>query len=77
MDEKEYKECQFIYYEMRFTTYEEFLKDAFIIKRMYRNLTNKLFYRWYIYAHKISWERKESMWAFLNDDITYDELKLR
>lgn len=74
MTENEYQECRFIDLEMRFTTFEEFVSDAGAIKRLYCNLKNKLFYKWYVYAHLFSTSRKNAIWEYLNDDITYEKL---
>ena len=75
MTEKDYMECRFIDIEMRFYTFEDFLRDAKAIKRLYKQLNHKIFYQWYIYANiHISRKRKNMMWAFLNDDLTYEQL---
>lgn len=75
MTEADYKECRFIDSEMRFTTYESFLEDARAIKRLYKALNHKLFYQWYVYANiHISLNRKNLMWSYLNDDISYETL---
>ena len=74
MTENDYLECRFIDIEMRFTTFESFLKDAKAIKRLYKALNHKLFYKWYVYANiHISLKRKNLMWSYLNDDITYEQ----
>lgn len=74
MTETDYKECRFIDTEMRFTTFESFLKDAKALKRMYKALNHKLFYKWYVYANiHISLNRKNLMWSYLNDDLTYEK----
>lgn len=74
MTEADYKECRFIDVEMRFSTFEEFLEDAAAIKRLYGILNHKLFYMWYVYAHLFSLNRKNAIWEYLNDDITYEKL---
>lgn len=75
MTEMDFKECRYIDIEMRFLTFESFLEDAKAIKRMYRALTHKIFYKWYVYANvHISLNRKNLMWSYLNDDITYEKL---
>lgn len=74
MTENDYLECRFIDIEMRFTTFESFLRDAKAIKRLYKALNHKLFYKWYVYANiHISLKRKNLMWSYLNDDITYEQ----
>lgn len=75
MTESDYKECRFIDTEMRFTTFDSFLRDARAIKRLYSALNHKIFYKWYVYANiHISLNRKNLMWCYLNNDITYDDL---
>lgn len=75
MTELEYRECRFIDSEMHFTTFDSFLKDAKAIKRLYKALNHKLFYQWYVYANiHISLNRKNLMWSYLNDDLTYNDL---
>lgn len=75
MTESDYKECRYIDIEMRFTTYDSFLEDARAIKRLYKQLNHKIFYKWYVYANiHISLDRKNKMWCYLNDDLTYEQL---
>jgi hypothetical protein len=75
MTETDYKECRYIDIEMRFTTYDSFLEDARAIKRLYKQLNHKIFYKWYVYANiHISLDRKNKMWCYLNDDLTYEQL---
>lgn len=75
MTESDYKECRYIDIEMRFTTYDTFLEDARAIKRLYKQLNHKIFYKWYVYANiHISLDRKNKMWCYLNDDLTYEQL---
>lgn len=74
MTEEEYRECVFISEELRFYTFEEFVLNAIWIKKMYRDLEHKLFYRWYVYAHQFSTKRKDAIWEYLNGDINYVEL---
>ena len=74
MTETDYKECRFIDIEMRFNTFEEFVRDAGAIKRLYGALNHKLFYKWYVYSHLFSTIRKNAIWEYLNDDIDYEKL---
>lgn len=75
MTESDFKECRYIDIEMRFTTYDSFLEDARAIKRLYKQLNHKVFYKWYVYANiHISLDRKNKMWCYLNDDLTYEQL---
>ena len=75
MTESDYLECRYIDTEMRFTTFESFIKDAGAIKRMYKCLHHILFFKWYLYANiHISLKRKNMIWLYLNDDITFEQL---
>lgn len=75
MTEQDYKECAFIDIEMRFYTYEDFVKNAWGIKRLYRCLNHKIFYKWYVYSNiNISLKRKNIIWQYLNDDMSYEKL---
>lgn len=74
MTEKDYMECKYIDIEMRFNTFDSFVEDAGAIKRMYKALNHKIFYKWYIYSHLFSVRRKNAIWQYLNDDITYEKL---
>ena len=74
MTETDYKECRSIDIEMRFNTFEEFVEDAGAIKLLYGALNHKLFYKWYVYAHLFSNKRKNAIWEYLNDDISYEKL---
>ena len=75
MTEADYKECRFIDTEMRFMDFDSFLRDARAIKRLYKALNHKIFYKWYVYANThISLNRKNLMWCYLNDDITFEVL---
>lgn len=74
MTELDYKECKYIDIEMRFLTFDDFLRDCKAIKRMYKQLTHKIFYMWYVYANiHISLYRKNLMWSYLNDDLEYEK----
>lgn len=74
MTESDYRECVFIDIEMRFITFDDFVEDARAIKRLYKALNHKLFYKWYVYSHMMSVGRKNAIWQYLNDDITYEKL---
>lgn len=77
MTEKDYLECRFIDIEMRFYTFDDFLNNAYAIKRLYNMLNHKLFYKWYVYANiHISNKRKNAIWMFLNNDISFEKLTL-
>lgn len=77
MKEVDFTECKFIKEQLRFLFFKDFCKDCFIIKRAYGKLSNdgKIFYKWYLYSHiNIDLNKKNIIWSFLNDDITYEEL---
>lgn len=74
MTESEYKECVFVDIEMRFFTFDDFVRDAKAIKRLYKVLRHPIFYKWYVYSHMISVSRKNAIWQYLNDDIDYEKL---
>lgn len=74
MTENDYMECKFIDIELRFNTFESFMEDAIAIKRLYKALNHKIFYKWYVYSHLFSVARKNAIWQYLNDDITYEKL---
>ena len=75
MKEEDYKLCYFIEQEMRFYTFNEFLENAHIIKRMYNVLNHKIFYKWYVYSHIMGLKRKDRLWEYLNGDIDFETLR--
>lgn len=74
MKETDYMECVYIDTEMRFDTFESFVRDAKALKRMYECLSHKIFYKWYVYSHLFSVGRKNAIWQYLNDDIDFEKL---
>lgn len=76
MKEEDYKMCYYIDQEMRFYTFEDFLKNAKCIKRMYQVLNHKIFYKWYVYSHVMGLKRKDRIWEYLNGDIEYEILEV-
>lgn len=74
MREDEYRECKYIDSDMRFYVFEDFIKRGKHIKMIYNVLNHKIFYKWYVYAHSISIKRKNAIWEYLNDYISYEEL---
>lgn len=71
----EIKECEFIIANMDFLTYQDFIKDAIVLKRMFNKLKNKIFYKWYIYSNiNISIRRKNMIWEYLNGDTNLDKI---
>lgn len=71
----EIKECEFIIANMDFLTYQDFIKDAIVLKRMFNKLKNKILYKWYIYSNiNISIRRKNMIWEYLNGDTNLDKI---
>ena len=69
--------CPFIKEQMWFFTYYDFCDNRKVLKKMYQELTKeaKQMYKWYVYANiHISLNRKNLMWSYLNDDISYETL---
>ncbi len=60
--------------EMKFYTYEDFKRNAKAIRKMYLNLKNITFYKWYVYSHLMSERKKNNILMYLNGDITYEKL---
>ncbi len=71
----EIKECEFIIANMDFLNYQDFIKDAIVLKRMFNKLKNKILYKWYIYSNiNISIRRKNMIWEYLNGDTNLDKI---
>lgn len=82
MTQEEYKNwyasCEFIQKEMQFYSFQDFVEEAFGIKRLYQKLDNrtKKLYQWYVFANHIGYAQKCLIWNFLNGYNTYDDLLL-
>lgn len=80
MTEKDFKECDFINSEMRFYSYNDFLKNCYAIKRLYDKVLGKygkVFFKWYVYANiHITIGQKNKIWDWLNGYCNYEELEL-
>lgn len=75
LTELEYKECRYIDNEMKFYTLDSFIQNAGAIKRLYKCLNHKIFYKWYVYSNiHTSLKRKNMIWSYLNDDLTLEQL---
>lgn len=75
MVEKDFWNCEFIENGLYFYTFDEFIKDAVLIKKIYNKLTyNEIYmYRWYVYAHnELSIKAKNLIWDYLNNDCPYE-----
>ena len=71
MDDVDFTECRFIRDELRFLFFKDFCHDCYIIKRLYKNLSDngKIFYKYYVYSNiNISIGQKNAIWEFLNGD---------
>lgn len=71
MKDIDFTECSFIKKELCFLDYTEFCKNAFAIKKMYKELTKngKIFFKWYVYANIHMTEYfKNNIWEFLNNE---------
>ena len=75
----DFKECDFINYEMKFYSLKDFCENCTAIKKLYENNLSKygkIFYKWYVYANiHITMNQKNNIWDYLNNDITKEELK--
>lgn len=70
MTKKEIDECKFIRDNLKFYTYDDFLENKWLIKSLYEDLDNKIFYKWFVYANiHITLEQKDTIWEFLNDNM--------
>ena len=80
MSENDFKECAFIYREMRFFTFQEFYENCEAIKWLYKRCLGKLgkmFYRWYVYANiHTTTTQKNKIWDYLNDYVEKPTLSL-
>lgn len=74
----DFKECEFINNEMKFYTYEDFLKNCGAIRRLYEhNLSKygKRFFMWYVYANiHLTLAQKNKAWDYLNSFIEKEDL---
>ena len=70
MNECDFKECSFIYDEMKFYLYEDFVNNCEILKAMYIKYLSKdgkIFYKWYVYANiDMTILQKNVIWDYLN-----------
>lgn len=69
MTMEEISECEFINDELKFYTYEDFYKERKMLKKLYKELKCKLFYKWFVYANiNMSLVQKDAIWEYLNGD---------
>lgn len=72
-----YKDCcNFIIEEMNFYSFDDFITYHKRIKLLFDNANDLIvqLYMWYVYSRYISKDQKYKIWAFLNNDMTYEEL---
>lgn len=82
MSEEDFKECPFIYEELRFYLYDDFIANCEILRHLYNNylgVKGKIFYKWYVYANiDLTLNQKNVVWDYLNGYCDKIELlKLR
>lgn len=71
MTKEEIIECKFVRDTMKFFSYEDFVRDAISIKRLYETLKCKTMYKWFVYANcYCSQLQKDVIWEFLNGSDT-------
>lgn len=71
-----WKACDFIEQELQFYSYNDFLENAILIRRVYINsdpLVKRL-YRWYVYSSRMSYKKKCAIWEFLNMRLPFSRL---
>ena len=78
LKDADFIDVDFIDYELKWYTKDEFLKNCKIIKSIYKEMTRrqKQFYKWYCYANiHTSLYQKNKIWDFLNNSIGLHECK--
>lgn len=67
--------------DIKFTDFREIYRDRFIIKKLYsiKSIDTKKVYKWYYYYQLclLKPHYKDSMWLWLNDQLSDEELDLR
>ena len=68
--------CNFIIEEMNFYSFNDFVDNHKRIKMLFTTANGLIIqlYMWYVYSRYISKDQKYKIWAFLNNDMTYEEL---
>ena len=72
-----YKDCcDFIIEEMNFYSFQDFVDNHKRIKTLFMTANGLVIqlYMWYVYSRYIGKDEKYKIWAFLNNDMTYEEL---
>lgn len=73
----QYSECtDFIIEEMNFYSYEDFIKRAKNLKVLFTSSNNliKKLYLWYVYSRYITLEKKNMIWSYLNNSLSFSNL---
>ena len=71
MTDYDFKEVEFINKNMRYITYNDFVKNHDKIKKRFKEMTRygRLFFKWYVYANIHTNEYlKNIIWEYLNSD---------
>lgn len=73
---KWYSSCEFIQEELQFYSFQDFVEEAFRIKKIFQKIDDrtKKLYQWYVFANHIGYSHKCLIWNFLNNYNTYDDL---
>lgn len=65
----DFSECEYIYEQMKYYTFDDFFKERKYIKKQYEELNKngKRFYMWYVYANiHMGINKKNLIWDYLN-----------
>lgn len=71
MTDYDFKEVEFINKNMRYITYNDFVKNHDKIKKRFKEMTRygRLFFKWYVYANiHMNEYLKNIIWEYLNSD---------
>lgn len=72
-----YDKCtDFIIHEMNFYSWEDFLVRAERLKTLYSSSNSlvKQLYIWYVYSRRMTVRRKNKVWDYLNNNISFKNL---
>ena len=76
--DKDFYDVDFIDYELKWYTKDEFLRNCKIIKAIYKDMTRRQrqFYKWYCYANiHTNLYQKNKIWDFLNGSIGLNQCR--
>lgn len=71
MTDYDFKEVEFINKNMRYLTYNDFVKNHDKIKKRFNEMTRhgRIFFKWYVYANiHMNEYLKNIIWEYLNSD---------